>query len=75
MDLGVVLSGRDLPINDASKFNYLFSFGPGFEFFYRRNQAVRLEYLYRHMSNGNSAPANPGVDQGVIRLTLTRRHP
>lgn len=74
LDLGMVLSGRDLPVDNASKFNYLFSFGPGFEFFYQRNRAVRVEYLFRHMSNGNEAPQNPGVDQGVIRLTLTRRH-
>jgi hypothetical protein len=74
LDLGVVLSGRALPIDGASRFNYLFSFGPGFEFFYRNDHAVRIEYLYRHMSNANSAQENPGIDQGVIRLTLIRRH-
>jgi hypothetical protein len=32
-----------------------------------------VEYLYRHMSNANTAPENPGVDQLVFRVTLTRR--
>ena len=72
-DLGVVFSSRDLPIDDSAKFNYLVSFGPGIEFFYRPNESVRLEYLYRHMSNAGSGESNPGVDQGVFRLTLSRR--
>jgi len=73
LDLGVVFSSRDLPVINSSRFNYLFSFGPGLEYFYRRNDAVRLEYLYRHMSNAGSGDANPGVDQGVFRLTLSHR--
>lgn len=73
-DLGLVFSGRDLPVDDSARLNYLFSFGPGIEFFYKKNEAVRLEYLYRHMSNGGSGDLNPGVDQGVIRLTLSFRH-
>jgi hypothetical protein len=72
-DLGFVLSTRDLPIDNSTKFNFLFSFGPGVELFYRPNAAVRVEYLYRHMSNANTGNNNPGVDQGVFRLTLTRR--
>jgi hypothetical protein len=71
VDLGFVLSARDLPIDDSAKFNYLFSFGPGFEFFYRPSDSFRLEYLYRHMSNAGSGDLNPGVDQGVFRLTLS----
>lgn len=72
-DLGVVFSSRDLPIDNSAKFNYLVSFGPGIEFVYRPNESVRVEYLYRHMSNAGSGESNPGVDQGVFRLTLSRR--
>jgi len=73
LDLGMVFSSRDLPVDNSASINYLFSFGPGFEFFYTRNKAVRMEYVYRHMSNANSGNVNPGVDQGVFRLTLTSR--
>jgi hypothetical protein len=70
-DLGMVFSSRNLPIDDSASFNYLFSFGPGVEIL-RGNGAIRLEYLYRHMSNGNAGYNNPGVDSGVFRLTLSR---
>jgi hypothetical protein len=70
-DLGMVFSSRDLPVDDSSSINYLFSFGPGVEIL-RGNGAIRLEYLYRHMSNANAGYNNPGVDSGVFRLTLSR---
>jgi opacity protein-like surface antigen len=72
-DLGLVFSGRNLPVDQSSSVNFLFSFGPGVELFYKPNRAVRLEYLYRHMSNANIGITNPGVDQGVLRVTLTQR--
>jgi hypothetical protein len=70
-DLGMLFSSRNLPVDDSASFNYLFSFGPGVEIL-RGNGAIRLEYLYRHMSNGNAGYNNPGVDSGVFRLTLSR---
>ena len=70
-DLGMLFSSRNLPVDDSASFNYLFSFGPGVEIL-RDNGAIRLEYLYRHMSNGNAGYNNPGVDSGVFRLTLSR---
>jgi len=73
-DLGMVFSTRDLPIDDSSSFNFLFSFGPGLEYFLSPNNAIRLEYLYRHLSNANLGATNPGVDQGTFRLTLSHRH-
>jgi hypothetical protein len=74
IDLGTVLSSNSLPVDNASRFNYMFSFGPGFEFFTSRNAAIRLEYLYRHISNANAGLNNPGIDSGVIRLSVTKRH-
>ncbi len=73
LDLGFVVSARDLPIEDSSWFNFLFSFGPGLQFFTSPNVSLRVEYLYRHASNAGLGDQNPGVDQGVTRLTLSRR--
>jgi opacity protein-like surface antigen len=73
LDLGFVVSARDLPIEDSSWFNFMFSFGPGVQFFTSPNASLRLEYLYRHASNAGLGDQNPGVDQGVTRITLSRR--
>jgi hypothetical protein len=72
MDIGGVLSSRDIPVDSSAHFNYQFSFGPGVQVFISRDTAVRLEYVFRHISNANSGTLNPGIDQGVFRLSLSR---
>ena len=71
VDLGFVVSSRDIPINESDQFNYMFAFGPGVELYTSQWSSVRLEYLYRHISNAHEGMVNPGVDQGVIRMTLS----
>lgn len=70
--LGVVLSFRDIPVDGAAQFNYEFFFGPGIQISQTERGAFRLEYIYRHISNANTGNLNPGIDQGVFRLTLSR---
>jgi hypothetical protein len=72
LNLGFVLAAREIPVNDAYKFNFLFSFGPGVQVFATSRSSVRLEYVFRHISNAGLGDVNPGVDQGVFRLTLSR---
>jgi hypothetical protein len=72
--LGVILSSRDIPVDGTAVFNYQFSFGPGVQVFASRQTALRLEYVFRHISNANSGTLNPGIDQCVFRLTLSRYH-
>jgi len=71
-NLGAVISTRDIPIDNSSLFNYQFTFGPGVQMFALRNTAVRMEYVFRHISNAGTGTMNPGIDQGVFRLTLSR---
>lgn len=71
LDLGFVVSHRDIPVDDSDRFNYLFSFGPGLEFFRDRKTSLRVEYIFRHMSNAGQGDQNPGVDQGVVRITVS----
>jgi opacity protein-like surface antigen len=71
-DMGVVISSRDIPVDHTAGLNYQFAFGPGVQAFVSRNTAVRLEYIYRHISNADTGSINPGIDQGVFRLTLSR---
>jgi Lipid A 3-O-deacylase (PagL) len=71
LDLGFVVSSRDIPVDDSDQFNYLFSFGPGVQVYSSSRSSVRLEYIYRHISNAHQGYQNPGVDQGVFRLTFS----
>jgi hypothetical protein len=72
LDLGFVVSSRDLPVDDSDQFNYLFSFGPGVQVYVTARSSMRVEYVYRHISNAHQGYENPGVDQGVFRVTLSR---
>ncbi len=73
IDLGFVVSSRDIPIDLCDQFNYMFSLGPGVQVYTSPHASVRLDYIYRHISNAHQGYQNPGVDQGVFRLTLSRR--
>ena len=48
LDLGFVISARDIPVDEADQFNYMFSLGPGVQFFSSPQASVRVEYIYRH---------------------------
>jgi opacity protein-like surface antigen len=73
LDLGFVISARDIPLDNSSQFNYMFAIGPGLQFFNTPHTSLRAEYLYRHISNAGQGAQNPGIDQGVIRLTVSVR--
>jgi hypothetical protein len=70
--LGAVISGRDIPIDDSERFNFLFCLGPGVDIRLSPVSTLHLAYLYSHLSNRSLGDLNPGVDQGAIRLTLSR---
>jgi hypothetical protein len=73
LDLGFLVSDRDIPIDQSSQFNFMFSFGPGIQLITSPEASLRVEYLYRHTSNAGLGEQNPGVDQGVTRVTLSHR--
>lgn len=68
---GFVISTRDIPVDGSALFNYEFVVGPGLQIFFSRKYALRIEYVYRHLSNADVGSTNPGIDQGVFRLGLT----
>ena len=67
---GFVTSMRNIPVDLSSSFNFEFTFGPGVQVFLSRKNALRIEYVYRHISNAYMGKWNPGIDQGVFRLCL-----
>ncbi len=72
INLGLVFSARDIPVDDAERFNFMFEFGPGVQVYSSARSSLRLEYLYHHVSNAHLGNQNPGVDQGVFRVTFSR---
>lgn len=74
LDLGFVIAAREIPIDQTTQFNYIFAIGPGVDLFADRKTSWRIEYVYRHMSNAGQGTYNPGVDQGVVRLTISLHH-
>jgi hypothetical protein len=72
LDLGFVFGSRSLPIDDATAFNYMFAIGPGLQFYAGKRNSLRVEYVYRHFSNAGQGNQNPGVDQAVVRVTVSR---
>ena len=69
---GILYASRDLIVDNTSKFNVLFSAGPGAEVFLSTRQSIRFDCLYRHVSTAGLGQTDPGVDSEVFRFTLSR---
>lgn len=72
LDLGFVVGSRALPVDESTRFNFTFALGPGIQFYSDAHTSWQVEYVYRHFSNAGLGDQNPGVDQGVVRLTVSR---
>jgi Lipid A 3-O-deacylase (PagL) len=66
---GYVFSTTPIPVPNAGSFNFTFDVGAGFEWFRTKSQSIQFEYRYHHISNHSTADANPGIDNGVFKLT------
>ena len=51
---------------EASQFNFTFDFSGGVQIFTSPRRAVTLGYSYRHISNADITPRNPGTDAYVV---------
>lgn len=63
---GVLYFSDNVPVANSSNFNFTFGFGGGVEIWYLENQSIYLGYKYQHISNGYTAPQNPGVDSNLF---------
>ncbi len=63
---GVLYFTRNVPVENSSNFNFTFGFGAGLEIWHREDQSLILGYKYQHISNGYTAPRNPGVDSDLL---------
>jgi hypothetical protein len=68
---GYMLSSKKIPIDTAGSFNFSFELGAGLEYFLSPSRSMRFEYQLQHFSNAYTAPQNPGVDSGLLKLSYT----
>lgn len=64
---------RDMPVPDARKFNISFEYGGGVELTNQGGGALVLGYKFHHLSNANSAAANPGLEGNMFYFGLSHR--
>ncbi len=63
---GILYFSKQVPLAGSSQFNFTFEFSGGVQFFTHSRRAVTLGYRLQHVSNGNTAEFNPGLDANVI---------
>ena len=63
--LGVLFFEAAVPTAGASSFNYTFDFGGGVEIVLSERLSITGGYKLHHLSNGNLALENPGVDSNI----------
>jgi opacity protein-like surface antigen len=66
---GYMYSTQPIPVASAGSFNFTFDVGAGLEVYRTKTKSIRFEYRYHHISNHNTANANPGIDNGLFQAT------
>lgn len=67
--LGYMFSTQPIPVSNAGSFNFTLEAGAGIELYRSRSRSIRAEYRIHHISNKNTAQANPGIDNGLFQVT------
>ncbi|MGA2048501.1 MAG: acyloxyacyl hydrolase [Terracidiphilus sp.] len=68
---GYMYTTQPIPTAHAGSFNFTFDLGAGVELYRSKNQSVRAEYRYHHISNHNTALENSGIDNGLFQVTYS----
>lgn len=63
---GMLYFTRQEPVPNSSQFNFTFNFGAGAQLFTGRRGSLLVGYKYHHISNHNTAPENPGIDNNEV---------
>ena len=65
---GFLYFNRQVPSAGAARFNFTFDFSGGVQVVNSNRHAFTIGYKYEHISNGNRANFNPGVDVQMISV-------
>ena len=63
---GFLYFSDQVPLAGASQFNFTFDFSGGVQIVNSNRHSFTIGYKYQHISNGDTAPFNPGVDVQMI---------
>ena len=63
---GFIVFNDDLPLPNASAFNFAGDFGGGLQYQIKRNKAISFGYKYFHISNISLGETNPGYNANVF---------
>jgi len=66
---GYMYTTQPIPVTNAGSFNFTFDFGAGVELYRSRTRSIRAEGRFHHISNNNTATANPGIDNLLFQVT------
>ena len=69
--LGLLVSTRDVPVDNASSVNFTFEFGAGVELFRDHGRSISAEYRLHHFSNDYMSTINPGFDSQFVKVTYS----
>lgn len=67
---GILFLNEKLPAGDGASLNYLLNLGAGIEFTISKKTSLQIGYNLQHLSNGNSAVQNPGIDSHNFFFTV-----
>jgi hypothetical protein len=62
---------EEVPLPEARKFNFAFDFGGGIQLLASARWGLTLGYRLHHLSNANTADANPGLDASIFYLGIS----
>src|SRR5215813_15309837 len=65
---GFLYFSEPVPQSDAARFNFTLDFSGGVQVFSSNRRAFTVGYKFQHVSNGNRAPNNLGVDVQMIQV-------
>ena len=65
---GFIIFNDDLPLPDASAFNFAGDFGGGLQYQIKPDKAISFGYKYYHISNIHLGETNPGYNANVFYI-------
>jgi hypothetical protein len=59
-------------IEQSTQFNFISGCGAGFHYFFKENNAITIEYRFRHLSNASIKDPNNGINTYSCLFGITR---
>lgn len=65
---GIIFINKPMPVDQGSRLNFTGYFGGGILYQFSPKRGITLSYRYFHLSNGNTADANPGYNANTFAV-------